>query len=250
MAGRSDTTDRIFAAASLIRSARHLTAFTGAGISVESGIPPFRGEGGLWSKYDPRLLELSYFLKHPEVSWPVLKEIFYDHFGAARPNRAHEVLAAWEARGLLKTVITQNVDNLHFEAGSRNVIEFHGNSRTLVCLGCSARLPASPEILATLPPKCSCGGLLKPDMVFFGEGIPRTASEGADKAADLTACMLVVGSTGEVYPAALVPRRAKEHGATIIEINPVPSDFTSDADVRIPLGAAEAFDLLEKELSG
>jgi NAD-dependent deacetylase len=97
---------------SLIRSARHLTAFTGAGISVESGIPPFRGEGGLWSKYDPRLLEIRYFLEHPEVPWPVLKEIFYDHFGAARPNRANEVLAAWEARGLLRCVITQDVDSL------------------------------------------------------------------------------------------------------------------------------------------
>jgi NAD-dependent deacetylase len=237
-------------AASLIRAAKHLTAFTGAGISVESGIPPFRGEGGLWNKYDPRLLEIRYFLERPEISWPVLKEIFYDHFGAARPNRAHEVLAAWEARGLLKTVITQNIDNLHFEAGSRNVIEFHGNSRTLVCLGCSARMPATPDLLTVLPPKCTCGGMLKPDMVFFGEGIPRAAREAADRAADSTDCMLVVGSTGEVYPAALVPRRAKEHGAAIIEINPVPSEFTADADVRIPLGAAEAFDLLEKELSG
>ena len=96
----------------LIRGARHLTAFTGSGISVESGIPPFRGEGGLWSKYDPRLLEIRYFLEHPEVSWPVLKEIFYDHFGRARPNRAHEVLAAWEARGMLKAVMTQNVDSV------------------------------------------------------------------------------------------------------------------------------------------
>ncbi len=250
MHSRSDVTDRIRETASLIRQARHLTAFTGAGISVESGIPPFRGEGGLWSTYDPHLLEIRYFLERPEVSWPVLKEIFYDHFGAAKPNRAHEVLAAWEARGLLKTVITQNIDNLHFEAGSRNVIEFHGNSRTLVCLGCSARVPATPEILATLPPKCACGGLWKPDMVFFGEGIPRAAAEAADTAADLTDCMLVVGSTGEVYPAARVPRRAKEHGATIIEINPVPSEFSADADVRIPFGAAEAFDLLEKELDG
>ena len=98
--------------ARLIRSAKHLTAFTGAGISVESGIPPFRGPGGLWGKYDPRLLEIRYFLERPDVSWPILKEIFYDHFGTARPNRAHEVLAAWEARGLLKTVITQNVDSV------------------------------------------------------------------------------------------------------------------------------------------
>ena len=248
MEARSATA--ITRAVTLIRGARHLTAFTGAGISVESGIPPFRGEGGLWSKYDPRLLEIRYFLAHPEVSWPVLKDIFYDHFGAARPNRAHEVLAAWEARSLLKTVITQNIDNLHFEAGSRGVIEFHGNSRTLVCLGCSARVPATPEALAALPPKCQCGGMLKPDIVFFGEGIPRDASERADTAADLSDCMLVVGSTGEVYPAALVPRRAKEHGAAIIEINPLPSEFSADADVRIALGAAEAFDLLEKELSG
>jgi NAD-dependent deacetylase len=100
-------------AARLIRAAKHLTAFTGAGISVESGIPPFRGPGGLWGKYDPRLLEICYFLERPEVSWPILKEIFYDHFGAAKPNRAHAVLAAWEARGLLKMVITQNVDSVN-----------------------------------------------------------------------------------------------------------------------------------------
>jgi len=110
-------TQAITEASRLIRSARYLTAFTGAGISVESGIPPFRGAGGLWSRYDPRMLELDYFLAHPERSWPILREIFYDHFGAARPNRAHEVLAAWEARGLLMTVITQNIDNLHRDGG-------------------------------------------------------------------------------------------------------------------------------------
>ena len=99
-------------AAALIRSTRFLTAFSGAGVSVESGIPAFRGEGGLWSRYDPRMLELDYFLAHPEKAWPVIREIFYDHFGKARPNRAHEVLAAWEARGLLKTLITQNIDSV------------------------------------------------------------------------------------------------------------------------------------------
>jgi NAD-dependent deacetylase len=108
----SNVTHAIRDAAALIRSARYLTAFTGAGVSVESGIPPFRGEGGLWSKYDPRMLELNYFLAHPEKSWPILREIFYDHFGAAKPNRAHEVLAAWEARDLLKVLITQNIDSV------------------------------------------------------------------------------------------------------------------------------------------
>lgn len=95
---------RIDNAVSLIRGAKYLTAFTGAGISVESGIPPFRGDEGLWSQYDPQMLELDYFLAHPEKSWPVIREIFYDHFGSAHPNKTHEVLAAWEARGLLTSL--------------------------------------------------------------------------------------------------------------------------------------------------
>jgi NAD-dependent deacetylase len=118
-----DVTTQIKAAASLIRSARYLTAFTGAGISVESGIPPFRGPGGLWSAYDPRTLEIEFFLRHPEQAWPVIREIFYDNFGRAKPNRAHEVLAAWERdgwprgpgsseRGFLKVLITQNIDSV------------------------------------------------------------------------------------------------------------------------------------------
>ena len=102
----------ILEAARIIRHARHLTAFTGAGISVESGIPPFRGPGGLWSRYDPRMLELDYFRAHPEKSWPILREIFYDHFGKARPNEAHLALARLEAGGLLKTLITQNIDSV------------------------------------------------------------------------------------------------------------------------------------------
>jgi NAD-dependent deacetylase len=118
-----------------------------------------------------------------------------------------------------------------------------------VCLTCFARQPATPAILESLPPRCACGGLLKPDMVFFGEDIRRASLEAANEAADRTDCMLVVGSTGEVFPAARIPRRAKEHGAALVEINPQPSEFTADADVRVPLGAAEAFDLLEKELS-
>ena len=116
-----DTRKAIGEAATLIRSARFLTAFTGAGISVESGIPPFRGPGGLWSKYDPRMLELDYFLAHPDTAWPVIKEIFYDHFGKAKPNVAHLALARLEAARKLKVLITQNVDNLHHIAGSERL---------------------------------------------------------------------------------------------------------------------------------
>jgi NAD-dependent deacetylase len=241
--------EQVRSAASLIRSARYLTAFTGAGISVESGIPPFRGEGGLWSKYDPRMLELDYFLAHPETAWPVIREIFYDHFGKAKPNKAHEVLAAWETRGLLKVLITQNIDNLHYLAGSRNVAEFHGNSRQLLCLSCGARVDADPRLLERLPPRCPCGGLYKPDFIFFGEGIPPQAYEQAQAAAARTDLMLVIGSTGEVYPAALIPRQAADHGAKIIEVNPEPSSFTDTiADIHVPLKAGEALDLIDKEI--
>ena len=110
---------RIKEAARLICSTRYFTAFTGAGVSVESGIPTFRGPGGLWSTYDPGMLELDYFLAHPEKSWPVIREIFCEHFGKAEPNAAHVALARLETAGQLKTLITQNIDNLHHDAGSR-----------------------------------------------------------------------------------------------------------------------------------
>ena len=252
-----DIESRIKSAASLIRGARYLTAFTGAGISVESGIPPFRGPGGLWGKYDPRTLELDYFLAHPAEAWPVIREIFYDNFGKAKPNAAHLALARLEAkapgadgRGRLKVLITQNIDNLHYLAGSRNIVEFHGNSRRLLCLSCGERRDADPEILKVLPPRCRCGGILKPDFIFFGEGIPPEAHTRSLEAAAHTDVMLVVGSTGEVYPAALVPQRAREAGAKIIEINPIASGFTdSITNIHIPMKAAEAFELLEKELA-
>ena len=240
---------RVLETARLIRTARYLTAFTGAGISVESGIPPFRGPGGLWTRYDPRKLELSYFCAHPEVSWPIMKEIFYEHFAAAQPNAAHLGLARLEAAGRLKCLITQNIDNLHHAAGSRNIVEFHGNSRRLVCLECGKRVDAARELLENLPPRCACGGVYKPDFIFFGEGIPPDAHARAREAARRTDVMLVIGSTGEVYPAALVPRWAREAGATIIEINPEPSEFSCTvSNLHVPMKAAEAFDLIEKEM--
>jgi NAD-dependent deacetylase len=248
-AAAPDIADRIRAAAALIRQSHHLTAFTGAGISVESGIPLFRGPGGLWGKYDPRTLELDFFLAHPDKAWPVIREIFYDNFGRAKPNRAHEVLAAWEARGLLKVLITQNIDNLHYEAGSRNIVEFHGNSRKLVCLKCGTRVDARPQLLETLPPRCSCGGIYKPDFIFFGEGIPPQAHTGAQDAAGMTDVMVIIGSTGEVYPAAAVPQAARGNGASIIEVNPAPSEFTASVtSLFIPMKAGEALDLIEKEI--
>jgi NAD-dependent deacetylase len=246
----ADALEEIREAASLIRAAHYLTAFTGAGISVESGIPPFRGPSGLWSTYDPRTLELGYFLAHPEKAWPVIREIFYDHFGKAKPNKAHQELAHLETAGRLKVLITQNIDNLHYLAGSRSIVEFHGNSRLLLCLECGKCVEANAGMLRTLPPRCPCGGLYKPDFVFFGEGIPPEAYARSKEAAGRADVMLVVGSTGEVYPAAMVPRWAKEVGAKIIEINPDDSEFSgSVTDIHIPMKAVEAFSLLEKEFA-
>lgn len=218
----------IIEAAELLRNSSYTVAFTGAGISAESGIPPFRGENGIWSRYDPNVLELGYFYAHPKESWLAIKEIFYDFFGRAKPNPAHYALAELEAKGMLKAVITQNIDNLHQQAGTKHIFEFHGNSQKLVCTQCGAHYIPSEIDMAVLPPMCKkCGSLLKPDFVFFSEGIPEAAYAGSVNAAEHCKVMLLVGTTGEVMPAAAMPSIAKSHGAKIIEINLEASAFTS-----------------------
>jgi NAD-dependent deacetylase len=237
-------------AAEAVCAGKHVVAFTGAGISVESGIPPFRGANGLWSKYNPQSLDISFFLANPEASWRVIREIFYQTFEKAEPNAAHTGLAKLEERGLLKAVITQNIDNLHRRAGSRTVIEFHGNSSTLVCVDCTTTYDASQTDLSTLPPTCcSCGAILKPAFVFFGEPIPHQAYARAFLEAERADVLLVIGTTGEVMPAALVPRIAKSKGATLIEINPEESNFTREiTDIFLEAKAAEAMPRLLEAL--
>jgi NAD-dependent deacetylase len=240
----------LHAVASIIQSSRYLVACTGAGISVESGIPPFRGPHGLWSSYDPKYLELAYFHRYPEKCWRILKEIFYEHFAKAEPNDAHQVLASLEKRGMLKSVITQNIDNLHQLAGSVNVIEFHGNTRDLICVSCGATIAADPQILASLPPRCDCGGALKPDCIFFGEEIPQRAWIESRREIEAADVVLIVGSTGEVYPAASLPHQAAGKGARIVEINPEKSNFTNTiTDVFVPLPAGAALARIEELLN-
>jgi NAD-dependent deacetylase len=240
--------DALNKAIKLIKESKYTVAFTGAGISVESGIPPFRGENGLWSSYNPEILELSYFYQYPKESWTVIKEIFYDFFGKAKPNKAHLALAEFEKLNLLKAIVTQNIDNLHFDAGSKKVYEFHGNSRMLVCKN-NHQFEASNCNLNILPPMCEkCGELLKPDFIFFGEGIPKLAYRKSFEAAEKADLVIVIGSTGEVYPAANMPRQAKVNGATIIEINPEKTLFSeSITDVFIKGKASE---IMEKILIG
>ncbi len=236
-------------AARLVVTARFLGVLTGAGISVESGIPPFRGENGLWSKYDAGLFDISYFKSSPLESWRLLKKLFYESFRNAKPNEAHYVLARLEEKKLLKSLITQNIDSLHFNAGSRNVVEYHGNTRELVCTKCRKRTDATPEKIEKLPPLCECGGVLKPNIVFFGEEIPLTALLKVQKAAERTDVLLVVGTTGEVFPASFIPFEVKKRNAKIIEVNIQPSRYTGEiSDIFLQGKASEVLHGLEKEV--
>jgi NAD-dependent deacetylase len=247
-------------AADLIREKSRIVAFTGAGISKESGVPTFRGPGGLYETMDQSLLEIDRFIAEPETCWRAICLVFYSVGPDGRrpePNAAHRVLAKWEAEGRLSAVVTQNIDGLHSKAGSRRVVEFHGSTRELVCRRCGYRVAATAEaldsgLLDELPPRCAeCGGLLKPDFVFFGEGIPPEAYAEAFAAAESADLCLVIGSTGVVYPAAQVPIAAKRAGAKVVEIDPGDTEFSSSiADIHIRLGAAEALSALDALVLG
>jgi NAD-dependent deacetylase len=237
-------------AAKIIKSARRVAAFTGAGISVESGIPPFRGKSGLWNTYDPDILEIGHFRRNPRVAWELLKKVFYDGFASATPNAAHYALAKMEKSHLLETVITQNIDSLHQKAGSRKVYEFHGTLRTLICLGCSKEYPIAEVDLTHLPPECRmCGGLLKPDVVLFGEPIPEPANSQSFFEAEIADVLLIIGASGEVMPAAMIPHIAKGHDARVIEINVQESEFTHQiTEVFLQAKATDAMTELSKAL--
>jgi NAD-dependent deacetylase len=240
--------ENIKKAAELINKSKYLSAFTGAGISVESGIPSFRGPEGIWNKYDPKCLDLDYYYSQTEESWKIIKEIFYEYMGKIHPNPAHHALAILEKKGILKGIITQNIDNLHQEAGNKEVYEFHGNMKYFVCNSCNSRLTLEEIDLNQKLPLCNkCGKLLKPDFIFFGEGIPETAYTASIELAQKTDVMIVVGSTGEVMPACHMPVIAKQKGATIIEINPGESTFkNSITDIHIEMKGGEALSAIMK----
>lgn len=227
-------------AAEVIASAKSLVALTGAGVSAESGIPTFRGRDGLWRRYKPEELATpEAFERDPRLVWEWYKwrmEIVFK----ARPNPAHEALAELERLGVLKCIITQNVDGLHQRAGSKCVIELHGSLWRVRCTTCGykSRVEEPPrEIL----PRCPvCGGLLRPDVVWFGELLPKAAIEHAFRLAMECDVMLVVGTSGVVLPAGLLPVAAKQHGARIVEVNADESAITNIADVFVeaPAGIA------------
>jgi NAD-dependent deacetylase len=232
------------AAAEIATAPKQTIAVTGAGISVPSGIPAFRGMGGLWEKYDPEeYATIDAFHANPGKVWRMIRE-FREVIERARPNPAHLALARLEKLGYLRTVITQNVDGLHQAAGNRDVIEFHGNNRWVLCLRCGARLPGAEVVLETLPPRCSCGGVLKPNVVFFGEPIPPEALSRSYAEATRCRVVLVVGTSAQVQPAASIPFVARSAGARIVEVNPercLPSDYclTGPAEELLPALVSE-----------
>lgn len=254
-------------ACEILKNASHAVVFTGAGISVESGIPPFRGPDGLWNKVDPSFLELENFFRDPVNSWRLIKEIFYDFIGSAKPNPAHFAVARLEQAGIVKSVITQNIDNLHQKAGSRSVIEFHGNMLYAKCLECERRYSYAEvmDIVARrTPPSCACGGVLKPDAVFFGEAIPPDALSTSFEEAARCDLMLVIGTSAQVEPAASLPYIAKgrepmlfrfmhvgrpHKECHVIEINREPTPLTGHvSDFIIQGSAGEALALIVEHL--
>src|SRR6202171_1571577 len=222
----------------LLSAARRGLALTGAGVSAESGIPTFRGEGGLWTQYDPiKVASIEYFMADPSAYWKVSKDRGRVAL-AARPNAGHLALAALETAGHLNAVVTQNTDGLHQDSGSRRVIEVHGSGRTVQCLDCGNR-EARSEVQARLelemPPRCrACGGsFLQPPVALFGEPMPVAAVQEAVGLARQADVMLVVGSSLVVYPAADIPLVALRSGAPMIVINAEPTPFDELAEVVI-----------------
>ncbi len=215
-------------AADAIRSAGTVVASTGAGISTESGIPDFRSEGGIWETYPPEeYASIEAFTADPAKVWGMWRELG-QQFDGCKPNPGHAALAQLEEAGHLAAIITQNVDNLHQEAGSRTVIEYHGNSRHVRCMTCGHTQPINPEIYASGTPFCVCGGVFKPDVVMFGEMIPPKAMLQAEAYARSADTVIIVGTSAQVYPAAELPYTAKKRGAFIIEANIEETDFTRD----------------------
>lgn len=240
-AGHGVTLER---AAQLIAGARHGVALTGAGVSAESGIPTFRGEGGLWTKYDPvKVSSIDTFLADPAAYWKVSRERGAVAL-AAKPNPGHVALAALEAAGHLEAVVTQNTDGLHQLAASRLVVELHGSGRTVECLTCGrteSRAAVQERLDREMPPRCRhCGGaVLKPTVVLFGEPMPARAVQQAFELASAADVMLVVGSSLVVFPAAEVPLVALRAGAKVIVVNAEPTPIDRYAEVVLRGRAGE-----------
>ncbi|MFB6118511.1 NAD-dependent deacetylase [Halosegnis sp.] len=244
-------------AATLLREADTAVAFTGAGISTASGIPDFRSDGGIWDRYEPESFHIRRFHADPDGFWQDRAELVAELYADVEPNAAHEALAALEQADLLDRVITQNVDGLHAAAGSEDVVELHGNGGRVACQDCGRRADAAPHYEAVRTgdidgaPRCpDCEGLLKPDVVLFGERLPMAPLNEARSLARTADCLLVVGSSLTVEPAASLPEIAADTGGALVVINLEETHVSGRAAVDLRASATEALSTLRARLLG
>jgi NAD-dependent deacetylase len=235
--------DSIATLADWLSHAERAVAFTGAGISTESGIPDFRSPSGIWSKVQPVFFQD--YLRSEESrkeAWRQKVHLFHE-FGNAKPNVGHIALARWEKAGRIVGVITQNIDELHQEAGSENVLELHGTARKVVCLRCEQLFPVEPYIeefakTEAVPDCPKCGGLLKHATVSFGQTLPEDVLAESMRISQEADLFLAIGSSLVVYPAAGLPEIALRAGSKLVIINrdPTPYDDQADLVIRVPIG--------------
>jgi NAD-dependent deacetylase len=252
-------TTTISSAAETIASSRYVVAMTGAGMSVESGIPTFRGENGLWTRYgQPPMDGYKRFRSDPvgwwqrEMNRQMDRHIIElrDALRKAEPHAGHHALAGLERIGALHHTVTQNIDGLDLKAGLQNLTEVHGNRSRLRCLDCGLRRPLGDFVPKEPPEPCvSCGGIVKFDTVMFGEPVPKDTMDAARAQIDRADCVLAVGTSATVRPASGLLWIAKANGAKVIEVNPCETKLTSICDVTVRATAGEALSALLEQLS-
>ena len=227
-----------------LKDSRKIVFVTGAGISQESGIPTFRGKDGHWRKYDPmKLASIDAFYDNPKLVWEWYEER-RKNILAAKPNEGHFAISQMEEFKDV-VILTQNIDGLHQRSGSTNVLELHGSIIRIKCTVCDF-VDNITENFESLPPKCKCGSMLRPDVVWFGESLPQDIWQSAIKEASVCDVMVIVGTSLVVSPANILPVYAKQNGAILIEVNPEKTVMSNDMAISI---RATSVEVLPKMLS-
>ncbi len=238
-----------------LQASSSTVAFTGAGISTESGIPDFRSPGGVWATSQPVYFDDFVASADARREYWRQKSIAHRDFSDAQPNPGHRILAKWEQSGRLETIITQNIDGLHQLAGSQSVCELHGTARAVACLECNERFAdverLVKEFLATdQPPSCpDCGGIMKHATISFGQSLPSDVLEAASKASRRAELFLAMGSSLVVHPAASLPAMAREQGARLVIINRDPTPLDDQADAVVHASIGETLEKLDQLIS-